>query len=145
MMKTKTVRLDDNHRMNNGVVEGFFYVGTKYPVDYADDAPDPEYVYEWNPTKYKIGERVMLVSHTDVSPNAIRAGKNTDSYSLVFDAPDGICGNSNQSVTKYHGWRGTTQDVSCYAHGLREIIEIRKLKNGTVAVTVGADLTQGEE
>lgn len=143
-MKTRTIHLDDNYRLNGNAVECFSYIGTKNPVDYSDDAPEPEYVYDWMPVKYKIGTRAMLVSHTNVSPNAIRSGKNVDVYSLIFDAPDGIAGNMNRDITRYHGWRGTSNDVSCYAHGLREIIKIRELKNGRVAVTVGQDLTAGE-
>jgi hypothetical protein len=144
-MNQKTIHLSNDYRLNGNTVEVFSYLGTKNPVDYSDNAPEPEYVYDWVPSPYKIGERVMLVSHTNVSPNAIRAGKNIDAYSLIFNAPDGIAGNLNRNITRFHGWRGTTQDVSCYAHGLREIIKIRELKNGRVAVTVGADLKPDED
>lgn len=144
MKKQKTIHLGDNHQLNNGVVEVFSYVETKTPIDYLDDAPEPEYVYDWVPTKYKIGTRVMLISRRNVSPNSIRSGNDDPRYSLVFDAPDGIMGNSNHNITRYHGWRGTTDDISLTAHGLREIINIRELKNGRVAVTVGPDLVQTE-
>lgn len=132
MVEMKTIHLNDYHRLNNDVVEGLSI------IDYDEETGCPN--YGWTPTKYKIGEQVMLVSHTGVSPNDIRRDP-VDRYSLVFDASDGIPGNSNRNITRYHGWRGTTDDVSCYAHGLRKIIKIRELKNGAVAVTVGADLT----
>lgn len=51
-----------------------------------------------------------------------------------------VAGNTNPDVKRLHGWRGTTNGTSCYAYGLREIIKIRQLKNGQVAVTVGPDL-----
>ena len=140
-MKTrKTIHLSgDTYRLKNGTVEVFAYLGTKEPIDYSDDAPDIEHVYDWVKSEYVLGVRVMLVSHTDVSPNALRNGT-VARYDLIFDRPNGIAGNSDRNFYRFHGWRGTTNDVSCYAHGLREIIKIRALKNGIVAVTVGPDL-----
>ena len=86
----------------------------------------------------------MLLSHEDVSPNALRKNENIEEFFLRFNCHDGIGGNMNNDIKRYHGWRGTTSDVSTTAYGLREIIKIRKLKNGTVAVTVGHDLTVNE-
>jgi len=142
-MRTKTIHLSDNYRLTGDAVVEFAEIYETKPVDYENNL-HAEYDVRFVPTVYKIGARVMLVSHTDVSPNALRSGKTVDAYSLVFGAPDGISGNTDRNIKRYHGWRGTTQDVSCYAHGLREIIKIRELKNGRVAVTVGQDLTAGE-
>ena len=136
-MKSKTVRLSDEFRLNGNVVEGL----TISRHDEETGLPE----YEFIPTEYKIGARVMLVSHEDVSPNAIRAGRETTQFGLIFNADDGIGGNSNRNITRYHGWRGTTNDTSCYAHGLREITKIRELQNGIIAITVGADLRPDEE
>lgn len=134
-MNQKTIRLDEIYRVKNGVV-----YGSKYSHD--DEYRRPVYVdYE---TKYKIGTEVMLVSITNVSPNAIRGGYNMPKYQVEFTT-DGIGGNSNSNIKRYHGWRGTSDDKSVYAHGLRKITAIRKLKNGTVAVTVGKDLLPEEK
>ncbi len=51
----------------------------------------------------------------------------------------------NKNIVRYHGWRGTTCETGTYAHGLREIIKVGALKNGTVTVTVGPDLLPDEE
>lgn len=136
-MKTKTVRLNDGHQINNDAVEFFTRIKTG-EYDYENEVELSEDEWGYIPTKYKIGARVILISHTDVSPNALRRGT-TDRYSLSFST-DGIGGNSNSDIKRFHGWRGTTNDTSCYAHGLREIVKIRTLKNGHVAVTVGPDI-----
>ena len=139
-MKQKTIRLRGEHQINDdGTVDVYCY-------SHMDESNPDRWkpVYQWMRTKYKIGEQVMLVSKTDISPNAIRGGRNTEEYFLVFDCPDGIPGNSNKNITRYHGWRGTDCDISTYAHGLRKITRIKYLKNGQVAVTVGQDLTEME-
>lgn len=143
-MKTKTVQLSDNYRLHNGVVE--VLVCTKpSEYDYENERLISRDEYDFIVSKqYVVGNTAMLVSHTNVSPNAINRGT-VDCYSLIFDRPDGIGGNSNPNITRYHGWRGTTCDVSCHAYGLREIKKIRSLKNGTVSVTVGPDLYPNED
>lgn len=108
-----------------------------YGYDYTDDDYNP--VYNWQPTKYRLGAKCVLVSSCNVSPNAIREGRSTDYYYLIFDTK-GVGGNSNSDIRRYHGWRGTTQDISRTAHGLREIVKISITKRGYVTVTVGPDL-----
>lgn len=135
-MKQKTIRLGGDYRLNDDETVDFY--GYLYTDDSNPDKWEP--VYGWEKTKYRIGARVILVSKTDVSYNAIRAGRDIPQYSLVFDCPDGIPGNSNPNITRYHGWRGTNNDVSYDAHGLREIIKMSILKNGQFSVTVGPDL-----
>lgn len=108
--------------------------------------PDPYEMpaYCWQPTNYRVGARCVLASVTNVSPNAIRAGENNPDFYLVFDE-DGIGGNSKPQIKRLHGWRGTTNDRSVDAHGLREIVSVRALKNGDVAVTVGPDVASNEK
>lgn len=140
-MKTKTIKLGtENYRYINGVLEILAY---KKNDEESND--DIRMDLEWFPSKYKIGAEVMLISHTNVSPNAISDGTNIARFSVRFDCPDGIGGNSNPAITRYHGWRGTTDDISLYAYGLRKITKIRELKNGTIAVTVGRDLYPDED
>ena len=143
-MKTKTVRLNSkmlSYRLVGDVVQVLdvdpSFKCEKWITNEAGDEvwntacdwPD----MAWRDTKYRVGEQAILCSSTNIR---------TDStgYRLVFDCPDGIPGNSNSNITRFHGWRGTNNDVSNDAHGLREIIKIRTLKNGTIAVTVGPDL-----
>lgn len=140
-MNKKTIILSGDYRINNdGTVDEYCYSHT-----YESNPDKWEPIYEWMKTKYKIGAQVMLVSRTDVSPNTNRNGRKTEEYFLAFDCPDGIPGNANKNITRYHGLRGTDCDISTYAHGLREITCIKYLKNGQVAVTVGPDLTINEE
>ena len=102
-------------------------------------------IFEDVKSKYKIGNRALLISVRDVSPNALRSGVNNDVFYLRFDCPNGAPGNTNRNICRFHGWRGTTSDEAVYAYGEREIIKIRKLKTGVIAVTVGNDLTQNKE
>lgn len=79
----------------------------------------------------EVGERYILVERI----------YEKDGKSYFHLAPDfgGIPGNMNRNIRRYHGWRGTTNNVATYAHGLREITSIRP-KNGQFRVTVGKDL-----
>ena len=137
-MDQKTIRLDGgDYRINNGIVEVFVQNNEFDFETYDEYLENPG---EWKPSKYKLGAEVMLVSSEDVSPDALRSGTGKRQFDVRFDRPDGIGGNSNPDIKRYHGWRGTTGDISCHAHGLRKITKIRQLKNGDIAVTVGKDL-----
>jgi len=130
-MKTKSVRYEGwNHRINGDVLEVGRTVGTCF------DNPD-DITWEWKPTSIKIGAVVVLASSENVSPNAIREGRDVPKYYLTSGP---IPGNSNRDITRYHGWRGTSNDVSVCAHGERKILSMRELKNGDISVTVGPDL-----
>lgn len=149
-MKVKTIHLpSDTFRLTTtGVIEAFYETDTGYLPDYEADNFTAELekcsTWGWHETNYKLGQRAILVSHTNVSPNAIRSGSDTPEFSLVFDL-DGVPGNLNHNIKQIHGWRGTTNNMSVYAYGEREIIKIRKLKNGTIAVTVGADISPNKK
>ena len=43
---------------------------------------------------------------------------------------EGVPGNSDTSQFATEGWRGTTNDVSVYAHGLVRIANVRRLARG---------------
>ena len=59
--------------------------------------------------------------------------------------PDGVRGNSNPAIRRHHGWRGTTNNSYCAAHGRREILESRALSRGVGWRTVlSADLAPDE-
>jgi hypothetical protein len=135
----KTIRLPANeYRLADGVVETFRAIPTGYEPDYNAlnffDELEKTEEWKWVRTKYAVGNRAVLGSSTDVSPNAIRAGAKARFF-LSFDL-DGIGGNSDPSIKRTSGWRGTTNDVSVNAHGTVTVRKIRTLKNGDVAVTV---------
>ena len=123
-MNRKTIRLNDGcYSLKNGIL-----------YTYCRNDNDE---YEENETNYKIGATAILVSSVDLNNDIIK-------YYLRF-CQDGLGGNSNPDIKRYHGWRGTTNDESVYANGLRRIIAIRELKNGKIAVTVGKDLLPNED
>ena len=131
----KTIRYDENHRINGDTVEDFGVVKrgdwNEARGNYEEDT------WDYVPTCVKIGAELTLVSHEDVSPNNIRSGEIKPHYYL-FDGPIG--GNSNPDITRYHGWRGTWNDRATYAHGVHRVLKMRTLKNGAIAVTIGQDL-----
>jgi len=141
-----TIRLSgDVHSLKDGVLYTWVFVGA--PDNYQTMDED-EYMealanaYAWKKSKYQVGATGVLVAYYDVSPNAIRDGRSDDpEYNLWFDCVgDGVPGNSNRNICRFHGWRGTTDDNYISAFGLRKIMAIRELKNGDFAVTVGKDL-----
>ena len=71
----------------------------------------------------KVGQAVILISHE----NVMSGGK--EEFSIVKDH-GGIRGNVDSSIKRYHGWRGTTNDVALYAHGLRKIIKAEAVDLG---------------
>jgi len=135
-----TIRLNSQqYRLTDtGTVEVFLSTPTGYQPDYEarnfTAELDKTESWAWHATRYEIGAQAVLVSHTDVSPNALRAGTHAE-YSLSFDL-DGVPGNSDRSIKRTTGWRGTTNDTSVDARGVVTIRKIRRLKNGNIAVTV---------
>lgn len=126
-MKTKTVRLDNNkYRLSGDQLQNLRW----------NDASND---YEWRPSWIQVGVDAILCSTTDVSPNALRDGRSRPVFSLRRNSEGGIGGNSNPSIARYHGWRGTTDDSSFEAHGSRRILKITVGQRG-VSVTVGTDL-----
>lgn len=140
-MTTRTIRLDSNvYRLTPSGVEALFATPTGYQPDYeaADFSAEMDKTekWEWHPTRYEIGAQAVLVSNTDVSPNALRSGTRAE-YMLSFDL-HGVPGNMDRSIKRVSGWRGTTNDRSIDAHGLVTIKRVRRLKNGCIAVTVAS-------
>jgi len=129
-MNTKTVRLNEFFSIFDGVVCEY----TPLCDVWLDDGTIQHRPPVWTPV-FRPGDEVVLVKING------RDGK--DSYAIRI-APNGIPGNMNRNIKRFHGWRGTTNDVSVTALGRREIKKIRTLKNGSVAVTVGTDLDPSE-
>lgn len=65
-------------------------------------------------------------------------------YELIPGDNGGIPGNMDRTVRRYHGWRGTTNNVSTEACGVHEVTAIQAYKNGNVKITLGPDLRPDE-
>lgn len=85
----------------------------------------------------KVGDQYILVSYTDTMTGG-------EWFRLVPDNGAGIGGNMDRHIKRYHGWRGTSNDVSCYAEGLRRVERVDPVQgdrdNRTVKVKLSADL-----
>jgi hypothetical protein len=65
----------------------------------------------------------------------------TDEKSYIFKDPEtGFGGNMNSHIKRYHGWRGTTNDKSTEAIGVREVLSVTVQKNGLCRVKLSDDL-----
>lgn len=89
-----------------------------------------------------VGEKVMLIEKY----NELTGKSNF----TVNKSQDGISGNMNSDIKKYHGWRGTFNDVATYAHGLREVVKVGNLEEDNEGyyyqkITVGKDLKPNDE
>lgn len=80
-----------------------------------------------------VGDYAILVLRT----NVITGEKH---YMLYPDNGVGIAGNMKPEIRRYHGWLGTTNNISVKALGLRMIIAAHVCKNGRVRVWITKDL-----
>lgn len=71
--------------------------------------------------------------------------RGTEWYNLIPGDHGGVGGNMDPKVKRYHGWRGTTNDVAKYAEGLRRVEKITKYKNGNVHIKLSGDLAEDKE
>lgn len=73
----------------------------------------------------RVGQKVILVSNEYVGPSSFRHKKGEVLWRMVdLDVcPNGIPGNYNPERRSFFGWRWTTDDWSCHAHGVWEITE----------------------
>lgn len=62
---------------------------------------------------------------------------------VLFDTekyPNGIPGNSNPRICRFHGWRGTWNDSASFAMGIRKCIRAKLTASGEVVASFGPDL-----
>jgi len=57
----------------------------------------------------------------------------------------GIGGNADPKIKRYHGWRGTTNNVAAYAKGQRRLEAVGQFKNGTWYLDLSKDLKPDED
>lgn len=66
------------------------------------------------------GDKVLVYSREDI----LRGGEEFR-ISKRF-AESGYPGNTDPSVKTFHGWRGTTNDISVYAHGVYSVKSVSR-------------------
>lgn len=93
------------------------------------------------------GDQVILLHYTNEMTSE-------DWYRAIPDSGEGIPGNLNHEIKRYHGWRGTTNNIRCEALGSRKILKIsdeifptqNSRENAPYRkLTVGPDLKADEE
>ena len=113
---------------------------TKTVFSFDPDADDVEYLIDFD--SIDIGTPVLVVRHEN-----ILTGKHW--YSLLSDdrfVNRGYPGNADPSICTFHGWRGTTNDISVIAEGVHVITDITLNKSGLVDVTISPeDIKAGED
>ena len=85
----------------------------------------------------KVGDEKILVER-----------KNLNTGNRWYDLRDdngGIPGNTDHSIRRYHGWRGTTNNYSTTALGLRRIEKVQEFQNRSVRVWLSDDLKPDAE
>lgn len=95
-------------------------------------------VFEMDNGEIKVGNVYTVLEKTNVNSGA-------KWHVLIPGDRGGVGGNMNPSVKRYHGWRGTTNDVSTDACGVHQVEEIFRYKNGNVKIKLGVDLKEDEE
>lgn len=94
------------------------------------------YTSQYDDEIFKVGDEVVLVE-------TINELTNVSTFEPRI-ATDGIGGNMDNNVKRYHGWRGTTNNKALFAHGLRRILKIEDVEDvyniNTFKITVGKDL-----
>ena len=75
--------------------------------------------------------------HTPIRPEDITPGAmfvlysrenvltNVETFHVIPDNGEGIGGNMDPHIRRYHGWRGTSSNISVTALGLRRVIEVK--------------------
>lgn len=87
---------------------------------------------DWYYSDLDVGYYCVLVKSYNILTGILK-------YSLHPDE-GGIRGNMNPAIKAYHGWRGTTNNITIEAKGLRLIMAKHICKNGSVRVWLSRDL-----
>jgi len=94
----------------------------------------------------RVGDEGCMVTGEDVSPDALRAGGPTEYSVRLSTDREGIPGNSDPSIRRLHGWRGTTGDWYVDTWGWRRVESIEPRKRGIgYVVILSADLRPDED
>lgn len=98
-----------------------------------------EDVYMWHHSRLKVGDEVILIERK-------REGSDSGSWSCVLHKGEGVEGNMNHNIKRYHGWRGTTDGVAINAHGVRKVIKVESLFDDNLkSMVIGQKITVGKD
>lgn len=145
MTQTTTIKSDDR-RM---IITVRLTADRFRPTVQQDDRDDYEAyaalyaVQEAISSLWVVGELYQILVHEYVGPN--RSGDRQPRYSLRPDN-GGWGGNSDHTVKRYNGWRGTTDDWSARGHGLRNLVSVTVTgtRSKCVRIVLGPNLRPSE-
>lgn len=121
-------------------------------IERGGDMGDGYYHFDHDATDLpKIGETYFVYSTKNVGPNCLRAGNSVEGLAWDNDRElieNGMGGNMDSSIKKFHGWRGTTSDNCVCAYGVRKCIGATMIsykKTCHFIVEFGPDLVADKE
>lgn len=88
----------------------------------------------------KVGQEVLLVCRSDTKNGDRWEAWRAKPLGESFSESEGVGGNVNSSIKRFHGWRGTTNNVYLSAHGVRKITKVSENADGDIKITVGRDI-----
>ena len=96
--------------------------------------------YQAMEDRFAVGDKVLVLLKEDFN-----SGEEWYTLSVGL-AETGYPGNIDHNEFRFHGWRGTTNNISVTACGVYEIKKVQELEDYRVKVTIGRkDLKKGEE
>ena len=81
----------------------------------------------------EVGQEFKVLERKEIMSGAVN-------YNFSEDTSSGWGGNMNRNIRRFHGWRGTTNDISTDALGIRRIEKVTEFKNGSVRILMSEDL-----
>lgn len=87
----------------------------------------------FGPATIAVGKTYILIERRNLNSGAVW-------HDLIEDNGTGIPGNMDGQIHRYHGWRGTTNNISTDALGCRRVEVIHQYKNGNYRITLSDDL-----
>ena len=90
--------------------------------------------------RFAVGDKVLVLLKEDFN-----SGEEWYTLSKTY-AETGYPGNIDHNEFRFHGWRGTTNNIAVTACGVYEIKKVQELEDYKVKITIGRkDLKKGEE
>lgn len=106
---------------------------------------DIDYDRNYNPVVPVVGKEYFVYGQNNIMTNEKEDFYFSNNENLLND---GMGGNLNENIKRFHGWRGTNNDRSTTAYSVRKCLEVRKseTKRGIkYYVRFGCDLRKEEK